>query len=67
MTEKPSSQGTDPEQQHKPLVKKVHPIKPASLVKATYLETLDDVHGFLDQLRTEMEDAIHKGERIQIR
>src|SRR5215510_4514392 len=49
------------------LVKKVHPIKPAALVKATYLETLDDVHGFLDQLRTEMEDAIHKGERIQIR
>ncbi len=68
MTEKPSGQGTDPEpQQPKPLVKKVHPIKPAALVKATYLETLDDVHSFLDQLRTEMEDAIHKGERIQIR
>jgi hypothetical protein len=68
MTEKPSGQGTDSEpQQPKPLVKKVHPIKPAALVKATYLETLDDVHGFLDQLRTEMEDAIHKGERIQIR
>ena len=36
MTEKPSGQGTDPEpQQPKPLVKKVHPIKPAALVKAT--------------------------------
>jgi hypothetical protein len=66
--EKPSGQGIDPaSQQPKQLVKKVHPIKPAALVKATYLETLDDVHGFLDQLRTEMEDTIHKGERIQIR
>jgi len=68
VSERPSGQGTDPApQQPKPLVKKVHPIKPAALVKATYLETLDDVHGFLEQLRTEMEDAIHKGERIQIR
>ncbi len=66
--EHPSTEGTGPApEKPNPVVKKVHPIKPAALVKATYLETLDDVHGFLDQLRTEMEDAIHKGERIQIR
>jgi len=68
VTEKPSGKGIGPEPQTPtPVVKKVHPIKPAALVQATYLETMDDVHGFLDQLRTEMEDAIHKGERIQIR
>jgi len=66
--EQPSTEGTAPAPEKlKPVVKKVHPIKPAALVKATYLETLDDVQGFLDQLRTEMEDAIHRGERIQIR
>ena len=32
-----------------------------------YLETLGDVNAFLDRLRAEMEDAIHKGERIEIR
>jgi hypothetical protein len=68
VTEKPSGKGIGPAPQTPtPVVKKVHPIKPAALVQATYLETMDDVHGFLDQLRTEMEDAIHKGERIQIR
>jgi len=45
----------------------VRPIRPAALVTTTYLETLDDVHDFLDRLRTEMEDAMHNGERIQIR
>ena len=67
-TEKPSGEEIAPApQKPTPVVKKVHPIKPAAMVKATYLETLDDVHGFLDHLRTEMEDAIHKGERSQIR
>ena len=37
------------------------------LVLTTYLETLDDVNAFLDRLRAELEDAIHKGERIQVR
>ena len=42
-------------------------IKPSSLVKTTYLETQDDVDGFLDALRQELEDALARGERIQIR
>jgi hypothetical protein len=50
-----------------PVVKKVHPIRPAALVTTTYLETLEDVHGFLAQLRAAMEEAIQQGERIQIR
>jgi hypothetical protein len=68
VAEQSASTNTDPASaQPHPVVKKVHPIRPAALVKTIYLETLDDVHGFLDQLRTAMEDAIHKGERIQIR
>jgi hypothetical protein len=42
-------------------------VEPSRLVLKTYLETLEDVHAFLDRLRAEMEDAIHKGERIQVR
>jgi hypothetical protein len=68
IAEQSASANTSPASvQPQPVVKKVHPIRPAALVKTTYLETLDDVHSFLDQLRTEMEDAIHKGERIQLR
>jgi len=36
-------------------------------VKTTYLETSDDVNGFLDALRRELEKAIANNERIQIR
>jgi hypothetical protein len=68
IAEQSASTNTSPASvQPQPVVKKVHPMRPAALVKTTSLETLDDVHGFLDQLRTEMEDAIHKGERMQIR
>jgi hypothetical protein len=42
-------------------------VEPSKLVLTTYLETLEDVNAFLDRLRAEMEDAIHKGERIQVR
>jgi hypothetical protein len=42
-------------------------IRPAELVKTTYLETQDDVEGFLDRLRQELQTAINKNERIQIR
>ena len=55
---------TDPP---KPTVKTRRVIEPAKLTKQTYLETNDDVNGFLDALRGEMEEAISKGERIQIR
>ena len=50
-----------------PVVKKQRVVKPADLVKATYLETSADVNGFLDALRRELEKAIANNERIQIR
>ena len=50
-----------------PVVKKQRVVKPAELVKTTYLETSDDVNGFLDDLRQELEKAIASNERIQIR
>lgn len=50
-----------------PAVKKQRVVKPADLVKTTYLETSDDVNGFLDALRMELEQSIAKNERIQIR
>jgi hypothetical protein len=62
-----AADGEDAETPSKPVVKKIRPITPATLIDAPYLETLDDVHGFLDRLRAAMEDAIHNGERIQIR
>jgi len=54
---------TDPQ----PVVKPRRTIRPADLVKTTYLETEDDVDGFLDVLKNQLHDAIAKGERIQIR
>ena len=50
-----------------PPVKKQRVIKPAGIVKATYLETSDDVNGFLKALRQELEQAISNNERIEIR
>jgi hypothetical protein len=51
----------------KPVVKPRKEIKPAALVKSPYLETQDDIEGFLDALRRELQDALARGERIQIR
>jgi hypothetical protein len=51
----------------KPTIKTRRVVEPSKLVLKTYLETLEDVNAFLDRLRAEMEDAIHKGERIQVR
>ena len=51
----------------KPTIKARRVVEPSRLVLKTYLETLEDVNAFLDRLRAEMEDAIHKGERIQVR
>ncbi len=66
--EQASTRDTRPDSARpQPVVKKVHPIRPAALVTMPYLETLEEVHGFLTQLRTAMEDAIQQGERIQIR
>ena len=40
---------------------------PDSLQNASAVMRDEDVHAFLYRLRAEMEDAIHKGERIQVR
>lgn len=50
-----------------PMIKKQRVVKPAELVKTTYLESSDDVNGFLDALRQELEKAIASNERVQIR
>ena len=50
-----------------PVVKKQRVVKPADIVKTTYLETSEEVNGFLDALRQELEKAIANNERIQIR
>jgi len=50
-----------------PVVKKIHPIRPASLVTTTYLETQQDVEGFLNALKRELDQALANGERIHIR
>jgi DNA-binding phage protein len=49
------------------VVKKVHPITPAALVKTTYLETQEDVERFLAALAQQLYDALAHEERIQIR
>ena len=47
--------------------KKQKVIKPAHFMKGNYLETKEEVKGFLEILRKELEQAIDSNERIQIR
>ena len=42
-------------------------VKPAELVDATYLETMDDIEKFLGELRERLTVAIRAGQRIRIR
>ena len=49
------------------VVKKQRIVKPADLMRTTYLESSADVNGFLDALRQELEQAIANHERVQIR
>ena len=65
--EKPVGKGVGRDTVKPPSVKKQRVIKPADIVKTPYLETMDDVAGFLDALRLELEKAIAANERIQIR
>ena len=51
----------------KPAIKPRRVIAPGKLVKTTYLESQADVDAFLDELRTELTDALSKNERIEIR
>ena len=65
--QKPKDDGSGKVDAAAPVVKKQRIVKPADIVKTTYLETPDDVNGFLDALRQELEKAIANNERIQIR
>ncbi len=65
LTEKPPKEGSDP--QPKPTLKKKRVVEPSKFVTTTYLESKADVNRFLDTLRTELEQAIDSGERIEIR
>ena len=64
---KPKDDGSGKVTPPPPVVKKQRVVKPADIVKTTYLETSEDVNGFLDALRQELENAIANNERIQIR
>lgn len=64
---KPQDAGSGTTTPPPPVVKKQRVVKPADIMKATYLETSGDVNDFLDTLRQELEKAIANNERIQIR
>lgn len=64
---KPKQDGSGKVTLPPPMVKKQRIVKPADIVKTPYLETSDDVNGFLDTLRQELEKALANNERIQIR
>jgi hypothetical protein len=64
--QKPKDDGSG-QVQPPPAVKKQRIVKPADIMKTTYLETSDEVNGFLNALRQELENAIANNERVQIR
>ena len=47
--------------------KKRRIVEPSQIAGATYLETKEDVDGFLNSLRKELEEAIDNNERVEIR
>ena len=65
-TEQLKVKGTGTEQPI-PILKKKRVIEPAKLLPDPYLETQADVEGFLQTLRTKLEQALAKNERIEIR
>jgi hypothetical protein len=50
-----------------PALKKKRLVEPSKLVQLRYLETKADVDAFLERLRAELEQAIDRNERIEIR
>ena len=54
-------------EQDKPVVRPRRVVSPVKLVKLAYLESQADVDAFLDDLRTELTDALARNERIEIR
>jgi uncharacterized phage infection (PIP) family protein YhgE len=65
LTEGLPKEGTD--SQPRPALKKKRVVEPSKLVTTTYLESKADIDRFLDTLRTELEQAIASGERVEIR
>jgi hypothetical protein len=65
LTERSPEEG--PDSQTKPVLKKKRVVEPSKLTTTAYLESKADVDRFLDSLRTELEQAIASGERIEIR
>jgi hypothetical protein len=63
----PTKSVTPVSQHSTSVVKKVHPIRPASLVTMTYLETPEETEAFLNALKSELDQALANGERIHIR
>ena len=59
--------GEGKEEQDKPVVKHRRVVSAAKFVKSSYLESQADVDAFLDDLRTELTNALAKNERIEIR
>jgi hypothetical protein len=51
----------------KPTIKKQRIVEPAKMVKTPYIETLEEVNGFIKTLREELEEAISNDERVKIR
>jgi len=51
----------------RPTVKQTRVIKPASLVGQAYIETPEDAQKLLDALKKELDEALNKNERIEIR
>ena len=49
-----------------PAARRATEIKPALLAASCYLETQDDIEGFLDNLRRELQQAIARGDRVLI-
>ena len=66
-TERPAGPDSGPKVPPPPAFKKPRVVRPAELLKATYLETQDDVDAFLNTLRQELEKALAGNQRIQIR
>lgn len=50
-----------------PTVKKRRLIEPSKIATQTYLESQEDIDGFLEELRKQLEAAVANNERIQIR
>lgn len=49
------------------VVKKSRVVKPSDICSKTFLESEEDVNGFITKLKSELDAAIAKGERVKIR